>query len=326
MHYKMLLFNIKHLLLKMKEVTIVCALFFLFNVVLSFSSENTIKIIKTNEGYQFFDAGKPVLFYRVKPKSTEKGTYSRANYCHPVYDLNGNIITEDFPRDHLHHRGIFWAWHQVYIGETPIRDMWECKNFAWDIRNVRILDNQNNSAALCAIVHWKSPQWKNGNKPFAEETVTIRVHEVKNNARAIDFTIEIRALEKNLRIGGSDNKKEYGGFSARIVLPKDIKMTDSSGIIEPQRNALAAGNWLNFSGTFGTRKSGFAIFVHPSNPGVLRKWVLRRSRSMQNAAYPGRKPVLVPTTTPLILKYRIILHLDADLQKLFSEYCDEMQR
>jgi len=68
----------------MKEVTIVCALFFLFNVVLSFSSENTIKIIKTNEGYQFFDAGKPVLFYRVKPKSTEKGTYSRANYCHPV--------------------------------------------------------------------------------------------------------------------------------------------------------------------------------------------------------------------------------------------------
>jgi hypothetical protein len=34
-------------------------------------------------------------------------TFSRSNYIHPLYDNDGEIITEDFPEDHLHHHGIF---------------------------------------------------------------------------------------------------------------------------------------------------------------------------------------------------------------------------
>ena len=33
---------------------------------------------------------------------------------------DGQVLTEDFPADHLHHRGIFWAWHQVYVGEKAM--------------------------------------------------------------------------------------------------------------------------------------------------------------------------------------------------------------
>ena len=292
-----------------------------FVTVFSFASETDIRVIKTTEGYQFYDADKPVLFYQVNLKTSEKGTHSRANYCHPVNDLNGNIVTEDFPRDHLHHRGIFWSWRQVIIGDTRIHDMWECKNFIWDVHNVEILENQKQSAAIRANVYWKSPQWNNGKSAFAEETVTIRVHEKKNKTRAIDFSIEIQALEQGLKIGGSDNSKEYGGFSPRIVLPKDITMNDSSGIVKSQRNALEGGDWLNFTGTFGKTKSGIALLVHPTNPGSIHKWVLRKSRSMQNAAYPGRKPIPIFTEKPLVLKYRLVFHYDAGLEKLYKEYC-----
>jgi hypothetical protein len=68
------------------------------------ASEGRMRIVKTDEGYQFFEAQAPVLFYRTAPKATEKGSYSRANYCHPVYGLDGRVVTEDFPKDHLHHR------------------------------------------------------------------------------------------------------------------------------------------------------------------------------------------------------------------------------
>lgn len=300
------------------KIFLISVLLFIYDF--SIALERNIRVIKTEQGYEFYDSDKPVLFYQVTPKATPRGTDSRANYCHPVYGIDGEILTEDFPKDHLHHRGIFWAWHQVIIGDTRVRDMWECKNFVWDVHNVEILKNQNRSAAILANVYWKSPQWENGKKPFAEETVTIRVHDIKNNVRAIDFFIEILALENGLHIGGSENRKEYGGFSTRIVLPKDIIMNDSSGIVKPKRNLLSAGDWVNFSGTFGKEKSNFAIFVHPSNPGYTRKWVLRKSRSMQNAAYPGRKPVLVSTERPLVLKYRLVLHKNADLNKLFDEY------
>jgi hypothetical protein len=113
----------------------------------------------------------PVLFYRTAPKTTEDGGYSRANYCHPIYGLDGRVLTEDFPKDHPHHRGIFWAWHQVYVGSTPMGDMWACEDFTWDIRTVRILPPQQNAAALKADVYWKSSRWKDGREPFAKEAV-----------------------------------------------------------------------------------------------------------------------------------------------------------
>ena len=287
------------------------------------TAEKTITINKTAEGYQFLERGKPVLFYRVKPKQTAKGTHTRSNYCHPIAGLDGNPITEDFPADHLHHRGVFWAWHQVYVGKARIKDMWDCKDFIWDIQDVKIIADNADSAALQATVFWKSPQWEKGEKAFAKESVTIRLYATTDHTRIIDFEIDIIALAKDLRIGGSDNAKGYGGFSTRLVLPRDIKMTDSRGEVKPTRLAVAAGDWVNLGGTLTKGTSGFAIFVHPKNPGGTRKWILRKARSSQNVAYPGRKPVGISMEKPLSLKYRLVIHNKADLKKLFEKFANQ---
>jgi len=168
------------------------------------ASEGQMRIIEVDEGYQFYESQKPVLFYRTAAKATKDGTYARSNYCHPLYGLDGEVLTEDFPADHLHHRGIFWAWHQVYVADTAMGDMWACEDFTWDIRTVQILPAELHSAGLKAEVYWKSSQWKGGQEPFAKETTTIRVHSTSADTRLIDFDIEILALEKGLRLGGSN--------------------------------------------------------------------------------------------------------------------------
>ena len=290
------------------------------SVALCPASGSPLRVVPTDEGYQFYDNTEPVLFYRTAPKTTAEGTHSRANYCHPVYGLDGHVMTEDFPSDHLHHRGIFWAWHQVYVGKTPLGDMWACEDFTWDIHTVRILERREDSAALKAGVYWKSSRWKEGLAPFAEETVTIRVYKAADNTRLIDFDIEIQVLAEGLRLGGSNDVKGYGGFSTRIVLPADIQMSDHNGPVTPENTAVAAGNWMNFSGTLGDTVSNFAILVHPSNAGHPRKWILRRSGSAQNVAYPGREPIPISTARPLALRYRLVLHKNADLNQLFAEY------
>ncbi len=288
------------------------------------ASQDRVHLVKTDEGYQFLEGSSPVLFYRTAPKATAEGSYSRTNYCHPVYALDGRILTEDFPRDHLHHRGIFWAWHQVYVGNTPMGDMWACEDFTWDIRTVRILPPRAESAALQAEVYWKSSRWKDGLEPFAKETVTIRLHPVQDDARRIDFDLEILALEEGFRIGGSNDVKGYGGFSTRIVLPADIRMSDPNGPVAPQNTAVPAGDWMNFSGTFGATASEFAILVHPSHPGRPRQWILRSAGSAQNVAYPGRIPIPISTTKPLTLRYRLVLHKGADLNQLFERYREDI--
>ena len=284
------------------------------------ASPSQVRVVQQAEGFQFCDAKEPVLFYCTAPKATAAGTYSRTNYCHPVYGLDGTVITEDFPADHLHHRGIFWAWHQVYVGDTPMGDMWACQDFAWDIHTVRILEPEESSAALQARVYWKSSQWKQAAAPFAEETVTIRVHQAAHETRLIDFDIEIRALEPGLRLGGSNDVKGYGGFSTRIVLPPDIRMSDPNGPVTPQNTAVPAGYWMNFSATFGDAASSVAILVHPAHPGHPRQWILRNARSAQNLAYPGREPVPIPMAQPLTLRYRLVFHRNADLNRLFRAY------
>jgi beta-glucanase (GH16 family) len=284
------------------------------------TSEGGVQINKTEEGYQFCEAEKPVLFYRTVAKAAADGKYSRANYCHPVYGLDGRVLTEDFPQDHPHHRGVFWGWHQMYVGDTALGDMWACEDFTWDVHTVQILPPPQNAAALRGGVYWKSSRWKEGREPFAQETVTIRVHPVANDIRLIDFDIEILALTEGLRLGGSNDAKGYGGFSTRIVLSADLRMSDASGPVTPQETAVTAGDWMNFAGTFGAAPSNFAILVHPSNPGHPRQWILRASGSAQNVAYPGRAPIPLSTTKPLALRYRLVLHKNADLNQLFRQY------
>ena len=97
-------------------------------------------------------------------------------------------------------------------------------------------------------------------------------------------------------------------------------MSDCSGPVKSQNTAVVAGDWMDFSGTFGRSKSNVAILVHPSHPGRPRKWILRNASSAQNLAYPGREPILISTTKPLVLRYRLALHKNADLNQLFSQY------
>jgi hypothetical protein len=63
-------------------------------------------------------------------------------------NVNGNILTEDFPKDHLHHRGVFWAWHQVLIGDKKMGDAWECRDFIWDVQQFDQGQSDLNSMTL----------------------------------------------------------------------------------------------------------------------------------------------------------------------------------
>ena len=267
---------------------------------------------KTDEGIWIKEEGEKVLFYQAKTKSVD-GKYARANYIHPLYNVDGFELTEDFPKDHLHHRGIFWTWHQTIIGDEYIGDAWECKNFIWDVVDVIASGKSKNAIMLHAKTNWKSERWKDekGNmKPFLEENAKIIIHTKNDNYRVIDFEISLLALEEDLKIGGSDDIKGYGGFSVRMKMPKDIKFTSKNGEVEPITNQLAAGPWMDISGTLATNNGlgGVIMICHPDNPMYPEKWILRKKGSMQNPVYPGQTPVSVSTEIPTVMKYRLIVY------------------
>ena len=158
-------------------------------------------------GFLILEGDKPVFFYQRATKSLE-GKFPRANYLHPLYDLDGNVLTEDFPKDHFHHRGIFWAWHQLRADGRKAGDSWETRDFSWDVRDVTVSTPGENTLVLKARVLWVSSLQPGGGepKPLVEETTTITVHRATAENRMIDFHIRLLALEKGLLIGGSEDE------------------------------------------------------------------------------------------------------------------------
>jgi len=117
--------------------------------------------------------------------------YTRSCYIHPLYSLGGDILTEDFPVDHLHHSGIFWTWPVVktrgqetqtwHVHLSSLRQyfkQWikretEGNNFILSVENV----------------------WKLGNKEFvANEKLTLVIHPADNHGRAIDLELILEAI------------------------------------------------------------------------------------------------------------------------------------
>ncbi len=276
------------------------------------ATQNPINISETGQGFSIAEGEEQVMFYQRQHKSMD-GKYARANYIHPLYGLDGEILTEDFPADHLHHRGVFWAWHQVWLGDKKLGDSWAANDFFWDVYDAEILTIDSQSRALRLGVYWKSPLLTDANgkqQPFVKETTTIRVHRAEGDIRKIDFQIELLALKDNMRLGGSEDAKGYGGFTARIPLPDGLAFTGTNGPVEPTNLSLEAGPWLDFSGNLGGhgKTSGLAILCHKSLPGYPQRWILRRKGSAQNPIYPGRDPVPLSREKPLVLCYRLIIH------------------
>lgn len=280
---------------------------------------------RQDDGLLLNEQSKAVLFFQQTPKSLE-GKYSRSNYVHPLYDLDGNVLSEDFPADHLHHRGIFWAWHEILVGGNKIGDAWDCNNISWDVQRVKGSVN-GETAALTTRTFWESTLTDQDSKPtkiFKEKT-RIEVYPTTAFYRVIDFTIRLKPLLKGMAIGGSTDSKGYGGFSPRVKLPEDLKFWGELGEVKPQTNGIEAGPWIDMLGSFNDREvSGVAIMMHPEYPTGPQKWILRAKGSMQNAAFPGNQAFAMKKGKWLELRYRMVIHkkeIGKDIiSKLYHEF------
>ena len=290
-----------------KKIYIVLILLITFH----FYTSGQVQIKKSEDGLLFTEKGNNILFYQKEPQNKD-GKYERCNYIHPLWGIDGEVVTEDFPEDHLHQRGVFWAWHQIWIDGKRIGDGWEIKDFEQQVVDVEFISKEKGAALLKTEVLWKSDLWqKNGIKsPYLKENTDITIYPQKENYRRIDFKISLLALEENLLIGGSEDIKGYSGFSVRMILPEDIKFSGAEGEVEPLNEAVESPGFVNISGSIGKNngRAGILIVDHPVNPDYPQPWILRKKKSMQNAVFPGREPVSVSTSQPLILKYSLIVY------------------
>ena len=85
------------------------------------------------------------------------------------------------------------------------------------------------------------------NKPtdIIKEKTKITVFRAMPQYRILDFDINLLALVDNLKIGGSDDPKGYGGFCLRLKLPKGITFVSENKTVIPEETRFLQGHgWI----------------------------------------------------------------------------------
>lgn len=135
---------------------------------------------------------------------------SRGCYVHPLYGLNGEVLTDVFPKDHYHHVGLFWAWPHVRIDDQEY-DLWTYKNIQQKF--VRWLGRET---AIATAVLGVENGWFVGDKKVMTERIWLTVHRAGADQRAIDVRMVLLPADRPVTLWGAEGKS-YGGLSIRYT-------------------------------------------------------------------------------------------------------------
>ena len=264
--------------------------------------ETRFSITEANDGLFLSERGRAVFVYRHQMMLAEgvPEKYRRSTYIHPLFDLRGNAITDDFPKDHLHHRGLSWTWAHVSIA-GEVHDLWACEG----IRQVfeRWLAKEN--GPVCATIGVKNAWWI-AQRKVMDEWVWIRAFPANEYGRAIDVLLTLKALEP-IQLSGR-KEKGYSGFGLRYG-PRQATIVSTPQGTEAADSDLKPLPWADESGKFAGSPilSGAAIFQHPSNPSSPAGWCLRHYGFI-GVSWPGVEIIHLEPGKTLTLRFRVWVH------------------
>ena len=206
------------------------------------------------QSYTITEQGHPVLTYRfgevplpagVQASHFGKGTTpydgayftdgsryggERSDYIYPLYGFHGEPLTADYPKDHPHHRSLWWSWCEVRHNDK-IGDLWAvCKIRAYPVKIAK-MEAGAGEAVLQAVNVWR---YDDDPAAVVNETVTIRACKTAGTqgarSRAVDVDVRLEALVDGVAIAGRQ-KVDYGGYGGMTVRMNP----QCEGVLDPCR-------------------------------------------------------------------------------------------
>jgi len=311
-----------------------------------------ISVDEKTQSYTITEQGQPVLTYRfgevplpagveahhfTKGKTPYDGAYftdgsryggQRSDYIYPLYGFHGEPLTADYPKDHPHHRSLWWSWCEVRL-KDKIGDLWAvCKIRAYPVKITK-MEASAGHAVLQAVNVWR---YDNDPAAVVKETVTIGASQSEGlkgaRSRAVDVDVRLEALVDGVAISGRQ-KVDYGGyggmtvrmnpnvkeFSVRAVHPNPDKWRgDNLAMVERVTDPAALGDaaWMALYGKYpvgGMENPDFTtvmMFESKSTPLFPNNFRYYGSTCI-SLAFPAKTMVPLAKGKPLDYKTRFVI-------------------
>lgn len=268
----------------------------------------------------------PVLVYNhgaITPPGSPGGR-GRACYFHPVYGLDGEVLTDDFPKDHTYHRGIYFAWPHIKVGDEEY-ETWTARG---DLKQVfvRFAKQQIDERGAKLVIE---NAWELAGKPVMSEQIDVHVHGTAGDSRSIDIRATWTPLVQPIALSGAEGKS-YGGFNVRFGTRSRPSITIPAGTEVAAGSKAEDGRladdllmtklpWVDYSGEFAgaSATSGAAIFVHPQHRDFPPTWMVRHY-GLAGVGWPGVNPQTFGVGERLSCEYRLWIHRGPGKQEQFQ--------
>jgi len=257
------------------------------------------------------ESEKPVLAYNYAPVTAawvpeRDRRRTRACYIHPVFGLDGEILSDDFPADHYHHHGIFWTWPHILIDNQEY-DLWADRGIRQRFHRWLQL-----SAGPVAAVFAVENGWYVGDKLVLLERMWVTVWRSTDFGRVINFELFLQPVENPVTLWGAEGKS-YGGFTFRFhVKPgQTVKITVPEGLTTEDLLETRL-RWADLSSQFAQEggESGATIVIPPDHPDFPPTW-LTRHYGVLCVGWPGTQPRTLSPEETVRLPYQVWIHRDA---------------
>ena len=248
--------------------------------------------------------GNPVLVYNYDPQLKPGAPENRRRCCYifPLYTPAGVSMLDDFPTDHFHHRGLFWAWPIVQT-EGKQYDIWmqlTAKPRTSKTPAVKVTGRQARMEA--------DNFWEADGKDIVREQLLLSVSPALKASRTMDVELTWEALTAPVTLQGSaEHGKSYGGFSARFA-PRTGTILRADGEVLTKDEDLNPRQWAELEGVYGGKRAVLRITPDAHDPGAPYQWCLR-SYGFVGASFPGRTDKVDHYTLepgkPLTLRFQV---------------------
>lgn len=314
------------------------------------SQSHSVVCEETADAIRVRVAGKPVLTYNKATLTGPEGTeacYARSGHIHPIYNPAGQVVSGDFPSDHLHQHALFFAWTKCEFEGHPV-EFWNQKLELGRVAHDKVLSVQSGEASggfSVQMLYWdtKDPQHP---KPVIRETWTVRVYNDSEDFFRFDITSKHECVsESPLKI----EAYHYGGMAIRgsnewidTELGNRIQTLEKAALKHPgvtlppldrhydyltsEGKAWKEGNqsrpsWVSLFGKLDGVPTGIAVLSHRDNFRFPQPARLHPSMPYFCYAPMALGEFEIAPGKPYVSTYRYVVHLgEPDATKLNAEW------
>ena len=287
--------------------------------------------------------GKTALVYRTektelpKDRPDLKPIFQRGGYIHPVLSPGGLQVTDDYPSNHKHHHGLWFAWtHTEFEGRKP--DFWNMGDGKGTVE-FRSLDQSWSGTVHAGFIsqHRQMDLTEKGAdgtplkpKTALLETWNVKLYAIGHEAKQPYFLFDMEITDTCAHGPVKLPKYRYGGLGVRGNWAWNgadkLNFLNSTGTTDRSKgdNNETVGTWAHLGGRVDGTLTGLAILGHPANANAPQPQRIHPTEPFFNFAPQQAGALEIAPGKPFVARYRFVVADGApdkaELDRLWNDY------